>query len=75
MWIFLRNRALRDLQQVSVPTRPADPTCLHAFCDGAVNHSLVASQLNDPSYEKPLASNGVSPYIRNGKTALTSSEY
>lgn len=78
MWIFLRNIALCYLQQVSVPTRPADSACLDAFCDGTVNHSLVsgvASQLTDPTYEKPLAINGVSLYIRNGKTALIFSEY
>lgn len=57
----------------AVPTESADSASLHAFYDGAVDHSLasdVVSQLTDLSYEKLLGINGVSPYVRNRKLPL-----
>jgi len=75
---FPEKQSFTSFSRYQLATESADSACLHAFCDGAVNHSLVSdvtSQLTDPSYEKPPAINSVSPYIRNGKTALTSSEY
>lgn len=74
MWIFLRNRALRSLQQVSVPPRVPESACSCSPCHGTANQAslCVVTQLSDLKCKKTLAVNSVSPHVGNGNTALTS---